>query len=263
MLTPQDFFDLDGHRFAGLFAGVDKVWEALSALPGYVKDAIRPNVAELRRDGDLVPRTVVLYQGEAITDGFEVDEGDVKRGGLRVTRGGEVLEGAAVVRAGAVLASDQIELGRGTVVEPGAMIKGPTIIGDRTEVRQGAYIRGKVLVGDGCVVGHVTEMKATVMLGGSQAGHFAYLGDSILGKVNLGAGTKLANLRIFAGNVKVKVGGQTIDSGLRKFGAILAEGVELGCNSVTTPGTLMGRKAAAYPNVTVRGFHPAGEVIKS
>lgn len=263
MLAPTDYFDLKGNRFAGLFEGLDQVWEAFRVLPAYVGDTIRPNVTNLRIRGDLIGRTMVLHEGEVLTYGFTVDEGDVKRGGLKVYLGEKLLEGATVIQAGAVLASDQIELGRGTLIESGAMIKGPTIIGDRTEVRQGAYIRGKVLVGDECVVGHVSEMKATVMLGGSQAGHFAYLGDSILGKVNLGAGTKLANLKVYPGTVSVMVDGQKIDTGLRKFGAILAEEVEMGCNSVTTPGTMLGRGAVVYPNVTVRGVHPSRSVIKA
>ncbi len=263
ILEPKHFFDLDGHRFAELFAGVEIVWQALDQLPDFVGDNLHPNVAQLRRGNDVLARTVVLWRGEVIDEGFTVELGDIKRGGLEVRRGGEILAGATLVQAGAILADDEIELGKGTLVEAGALIKGPTIIGDRTEVRHGAYLRGKLLIGDSCVVGHATEMKASIMMGGSQAGHFAYLGDSILGQVNLGAGTKLANLKVFPGNVTITVLGTKHDTGRRKVGAILADAVELGCNSVTTPGTVMGRGALAYPNVTVRGFHPAETIIKS
>lgn len=263
MLQPEYFFNLEGHRFAPLFEGLDHVWGALDRLPEYLSETIVPNVAALRAKGEVVARTVVLWQEEVLDDGFTVEVGDVKRGGLVVHRGGERLDGASLVKAGAIIASDDIEIGRGSIIEPTALVKGPTIIGDNSEIRHGAYVRGKVLVGDGCVVGHATEMKGSIMLHGSQAGHFAYLGDSILGAVNLGAGTKLANLRVFSGNVTVLYEGERIDTGRRKFGAILGEGVELGCNSVTSPGTLLGRRAVAYPNTTVRGFHPQESVLKS
>jgi len=100
------------------------------------------------------------------------------------------------------------------------------------------------------------------MLGESKAGHFAYIGDSILGRVNLGAGTKLANLKIVQSNVVVSVEGKKFETGLRKFGAIFADDVETGCNSVTTPGTLLGKGVLLYPNVTARGYYPPKTIIK-
>ena len=99
-------------------------------------------------------------------------------------------------------------------------------------MRQGAYIRGNVLIGEHCVVGHATEIKSSVLLGDSKAGHFAYIGDSILGRVNLGAGTKLANLKITGSPIVITVAGKEYHTGLKKFGAILGDGVETGCNSV-------------------------------
>ncbi len=156
-----------------------------------------------------------------------------------------------------------IYIGEGTIVEPGAYIKGPTIIGRNTQVRQGAYIRGNVIVGDKCVVGHTTEVKGAVMLNGSQAGHFAYIGDSILGNnVNLGAGTKLANLKMIEGSVKVRFHGDKIDTGLRKFGAIIGDHCELGCNSVTSPGTIFGKNCIVYPCATVSGVFDENSIIK-
>ncbi|NLI81274.1 MAG: hypothetical protein GX443_06245 [Deltaproteobacteria bacterium] len=150
------------------------------------------------------------------------------------------------------------------MVEPGALIKGPTLIGANTEIRQGAYIRGKCVIGDGCVVGHTTEMKSSIMLNGAKAGHFAYIGDSILGNgTNLGAGTKLANLRIKPGTVRVKVEGVFIDSGLRKFGAVVGDGVEIGCNSVTNPGTLLGKSCMVFPLTLVpAGYHEPHSIIR-
>lgn len=152
----------------------------------------------------------------------------------------------------------------GAVVEPGAYIKGPAYIGEGTHVRHGAYIRGNVIAGKNCVIGHATEIKHALMLDGAKAGHFAYVGDSILGhNVNLGAGTKLANLKVFRGNIHVYHRGEKINTGLRKFGAILGDGVEMGCNSVANPGTILGKKSVVYPCVSVKGLHIDRAVIKA
>ena len=110
----------------------------------------------------------------------------------------------------------------------------------------------------GAVVGHSTEVKHSVLLPGSKAPHFNYVGDSTLGKgANLGAGTKLSNLRNDGGEVYLRFEGQRVGSGLRKFGAVLGEHSQLGCNSVTNPGTVLGPNSTVWPNVTVTGIHPA------
>ncbi len=167
------------------------------------------------------------------------------------------------VMKGAWLVGNNIQIGRGSVVEPGAYIAGPTIIGESTVVRSGAYIRGNVLVGDDCVVGHTSELKGAILLNKSSAPHFNYVGDSILGyKVNLGAGTKLSNLKILKSNVTVNVDGQVYDSGLRKFGAILGDYAETGCNSVLNPGTVIGCRSLVYPNATVKGYVPPNSIVK-
>jgi NDP-sugar pyrophosphorylase family protein len=167
------------------------------------------------------------------------------------------------VMDGAVLQGDKIYIGPGAVVEPGAMIKSPAYIGAKSEVRQGAYLRGNVLVGSACVVGHTTEVKNAIFLDGAHAAHFAYVADSILGnRVNLGAGTKLANLKLDRANVVVRAGGQSVDSGLRKFGAVLGDGVQIGCNTVLNPGTLLGPECIVYAMALVRGYHPPRTLIK-
>lgn len=171
---------------------------------------------------------------------------------------GTVMAGAWIDPVNAVF------IGAGTVVEPGAMIKGLTIIGRDCEVRQGAYIRGNVIVGDDCVVGHTTEMKGAVMLDHAEAGHFAYIGDTIVGnRVNFGAGTKCANLKMLPGTVVVKTPEGKIDTGLRKFGAILGDDVELGCNSVTSPGTILGKRCVIYPCTNVGGIIAADTIVKN
>jgi NDP-sugar pyrophosphorylase family protein len=164
------------------------------------------------------------------------------------------------VEPGAFLVGDDIQIGKGTVVEAGAYIKGPTIIGENCEIRHGAYIRGTTLCEDNCVVGHTTEVKGSVFLRHAKAGHFAYVGDSILGAdCNLGAGTKLANFKLTGDAVAIPITGGRINTGQRKLGAILGDRVQTGCNSVTSPGTLLGRASFVYPCVSVRaGIYPNG-----
>ncbi|MFN7975694.1 MAG: hypothetical protein U0166_25700 [Acidobacteriota bacterium] len=176
----------------------------------------------------------------------------------RVPASGNDIRGT--VHQGSFVASDGVVIGEGTVVEPGAYIAGPTIIGKGCEVRHGAYIRGEVIVGDGCVVGHTTEVKTSVFLDGAKAGHFAYIGDSILGNgVNLGAGTKLANFKLTGDEIVLRLADGRRPTGRRKLGAILGDGCQTGCNSVTSPGTLLGRGSFVYPCVSVRaGAYDAG-----
>jgi UDP-3-O-[3-hydroxymyristoyl] glucosamine N-acyltransferase len=261
MLQPSDFFDLTTFEHKALFENTEFVWEALHNIKPYIKENLQTNISGL--NGDMLTRTCVLWEGEVIEEGFAVEPGDASKGELRVIKDGRRLDGASVIHAGSVLSDDNIYIGKGTVIEPGALVKGPTIIGNNTEVRQGAYIRGNSLIGNGCVVGHTTEMKTSVMLDGAKAGHFAYIGDSILGnKVNLGAGTKLANLKIVEMGIKLRIEGQTHATGLRKMGAVLGDNAETGCNSVTSPGTLLGRNSLVYPAVNVPGgFYPERTVI--
>lgn len=165
---------------------------------------------------------------------------------------GEVMPGAILINP------ELIAIGKGSVVEPGAYIKGPCIIGKNCQIRHGAYLRGDILIEDSCVIGHATEAKNSIFLKGSQAGHFAYVGDSILGNgVNLGAGTKCANLRLDRKNIKIQ--GQ--DTGRRKLGAIFGDGSQTGCNAVTNPGTLMAPKSFCLACATPKGY--VREIIES
>jgi UDP-N-acetylglucosamine diphosphorylase / glucose-1-phosphate thymidylyltransferase / UDP-N-acetylgalactosamine diphosphorylase / glucosamine-1-phosphate N-acetyltransferase / galactosamine-1-phosphate N-acetyltransferase len=179
------------------------------------------------------------------------------------TRGEWRIEGK--VDPQATLIGAEIAIGPGTVVEAGVLIKAPTLIGPNCEIRQGAYLRGNVIAGPKAIVGHTTEAKNAVFLAGAQAAHFAYVGDSVLGRaVNLGAGTKLANFKVRSRTRTVSVAGPRgpIDTGLRKFGAILGDEVDIGCNAVTMPGTLVGPRSIVYPGVTVRGMAPADSIVK-
>ena len=141
-------------------------------------------------------------------------------------------------------------------VEAGAYLIGPCYIGPRAVVRSGAYVREYSWICADAVVGHATEIKHSVLLPGAKAPHFNYVGDSVLGSgVNLGAGTKLSNLRNDGGEVHLRHAGNRIPSGLRKFGAVLGEGTATGCNSVPNPGVVLGCNSVVWPNVTVTGVH--------
>ncbi len=266
MLTPSSFFDLEDFSHRELFANATFVWDALKELKHYLAHQNYPDLSTfMPKNGEPLAHTVVLHDTTVLSgDDCDIEFGDAPKGKLIVRRQGTILEGASVLMAGASFLGSQIAIGTGVLVEPGAMISSPTIIGDRTVVRQGAYVRGYCLFGKCCVVGHVTEVKHSIFLDEAKAGHFAYLGDSILGKdANLGAGTKLANLKFTPGSVQVRVPGGSEDSGLRKFGAILGDGVQTGCNSVTNPGTLLSPQAMLLPNTTApSGYHKKRAIIR-
>jgi NDP-sugar pyrophosphorylase family protein len=159
---------------------------------------------------------------------------------------------------------EKVIIGEGTVVEPGVLIKGPAIIGKNCQIRHNAYIRENVIIGDNCVVGNSSELKNALLFNGAQVPHFNYIGDSILGhKAHLGAGVKISNIKLFPGNIEVEVDGTPLDTGLRKFGALLGDGAEAGCNAVLNPGTILGRGAVVYPNVFWRGILPANMIAKN
>ncbi len=264
MLSAESLFDLKEFSHATLFTVGRPAWSALDNLKNYLDASTYTEFAsDLMPDGVPLPQTVVLHEGRLLpAKGLEIVYGDVTKGGLKVSENGQELPGAAVIMAGAVLMGGRIEIGRGVFIESGAMVKSPARIGDCSEVRQGAYLRGYCLAGKRCVLGHATEVKHSIFLDDAKAGHFAYLGDSILGAgANLGAGTKFANLKFVQGNVAVHAGGKHIDTGRRKLGAILGDGSQTGCNSVTNPGTVFGKRCMLMPNSTAAGYYPDDTLI--
>ena len=236
---------LDEFPHAALFEGVTHAWEIVARLMDFVQKL--------------------------------VDEADAplsEAPALRVEEGLVVSEGLLVPGESLKIASIGLLVEAGARVEPGVVIKGPTVLCAGAEVRHGAYLRGGCLIGPGAVVGHASEVKNSVFLNGAQAGHFAYVGDSILGvEANLGAGVKLANLefrteeekrRGEVKNIVLRVDGERIDTGLTKFGAVVGDDVEIGCNAVTSPGVLLGPGSWVAPNVTVsKGAYPEGTLIRA
>ncbi|MDR2462310.1 MAG: UDP-N-acetylglucosamine diphosphorylase [Verrucomicrobiales bacterium] len=155
--------------------------------------------------------------------------------------------------------SDQVFIGEGTVIDPGACLLGPAWIGKNCHIRHGAYVRENVIVGDDCVLGNSCEFKNSVLFNGAQVPHFSYVGDSILGhRSHLGAGVILSNLRLDRREIVISHDGQRVGTGLRKFGAIVGDQAEVGCNAVLNPGSILGRKSLVFPTVSWHGVLKAG-----
>jgi NDP-sugar pyrophosphorylase family protein len=239
MFKPADLFDLTQTEHAAIFDGCEFAWEALKKIEPYLAKVTKQNPPK-------------RFPGASI--------------------------------------GDRVIIGEGTFVEPGAMIKGPAIIGKNCQIRHNAYLRENVLIGDNCVVGNASELKNALLFNGAQVPHYNYVGDSILGhKAHLGAGVKISNVKLLPGNVIVQslkskvqspeskdaasddarlepldIGHWTnFDTGLRKFGALLGDGAEAGCNAVLNPGSILGRGAMVYPNVFWRGVLPANMIAKN
>ena len=159
--------------------------------------------------------------------------------------------------------SPQVWVHKTAVVAPTAYLGAPCIIGAETEVRHCAFIRGSALVGKKCVVGNSVELKNVILFDNVQTPHYNYVGDSILGyKSHMGAGSITSNVKSDKTLVTVKNGAERIETGRKKFGAILGDNVEVGCNSVLNPGTVLGRRASVYPTSCVRGCVPEDHIYK-
>lgn len=158
---------------------------------------------------------------------------------------------------------DQVWIARSARIFPNTTILGPAIIGPETEVRPGAFIRGNALVGAGCVIGNSTELKNVIIFNSVQVPHYNYVGDSVLGyRSHMGAGSITSNVKADKSLVAVKGDTCSIPTGLKKFGAILGDHVEIGCNTVLNPGTVIGSYSNVYPVSMVRGYVPAGSIYK-
>lgn len=223
---PADYFNLDVTDYASLFDGIDYVWEAIPRIASYI---------QLRLSNDLKPNISSISLSPTVN-----------------------------------YQSSDIYIGENVTIEPHVYIEGPAIIDDGAFIRHGAYIRANTFIGKRGIVGHATETKNCIFLEKASAPHFSYIGDSILGqRVNLGAGVKLSNFPVKFMNldplptIQLTINNNEVDTGLSKFGAILGDDVQLGCNSVTHPGVLIGARTWVYPMVSLtKGIYPADQVIK-
>ncbi|PJF40418.1 MAG: glucose-1-phosphate thymidylyltransferase [Chloroflexi bacterium] len=229
MLSAKNFFDLSTFEHAAIFDNTEYAWQALDRIESYIEkcfaDGLSSNVTSLD------------------------------------------------VHSSVAFGDAPIHIGEGTVIEPGAYIKGPAIIGRNCKIGQGAYVRANIITGDECVIGHATEAKNSIFFNHAHAPHFNYVGDSILGTyTNLGAGTKLSNLAVNSvkdevtgkrPTIRILIDGTHYDTGLTKFGAILGDETQTGCNTVTNPGTLIGPRTLVYAMVSLpKGYYPGDSIIK-
>ena len=226
MLAPSDFFDLSDENVAAFFADCVFVWEGIAHIKNHVARLVGNE------------RTIL----------------------------GEVMDGA-------FLSDKPIFVGDGARIEPGACILGPAYIGAGAVVRHGAFIRENVILLPGAILGHASEAKNALFLTNAHAPHFSYVGDAILGhRVNLGAGTKLSNLGVLSEkdavtgkrpSVKLIIDGKEYDTGLPKFGAVMGDDAQTGCNSVLNPGCVIGKRTLIYANVSLRkGYYPPDSIVK-
>lgn len=209
----------------------------------------------------------------AISELFDLNHTIAKDYLLRFTYPWEALKGVKelVISLGRTLSSEEYEersenvwVHRTAKVAPTAYLGAPCIVGAETEVRHCAFIRGSALIGAHCVVGNSVELKNVILFDNVQTPHYNYVGDSILGyKSHMGAGSITSNVKSDKTLVCVASGEEKINTGLKKMGAMLGDFVEVGCNSVLNPGTVIGRNTNIYPLSCVRGVIPANSILKS
>lgn len=250
----QTYFpELESFEHRAIFEDIENPWAVLTNIGPYLKKTI---AARRKQLPELMPRGVQYL-----------------RRSMRLEENILNITGLVEIEQDCMIAGMDILLSAGVVLEPGAMIKAPAIIGPETEIRQGAYVRGNALVGERCTIGHTTEFKNSIFMNHSEAGHFAYVGDSVIGSyVNLGAGVKLANLQLRRAGAKrkeefppiyLKIDGEKINTGTAKIGAFMGDFSEAGCNCVTAPGVFFGAHSWAFANTTVmKGYYPPHTIVK-
>lgn len=259
MIPIENFFThLNDFTHAEIFEKIEWVWEPLKTLEKNINSILKKNLQNAE--------TADSLQGTTVSSPAAWENGKIGKS-LFVNQWLEI-------KTPVLLESSGILIGQGTVLEPSAILKGPMIIGENCEIRQGAYIRGNAVIGSHCVIGHATEIKNSVLMNHTEAGHFNYIGDSILGShVNMGAGSRLANLQFRTGadkdreeqifpEIPARIEDRTIATGLNKFGAIVGDNVEVGCNAVLCPGALVGKNNWIYPNTTLpKGYYAPQSIL--
>lgn len=207
-----------------------------------------------------------------ITKLFNLDQTLARDLFISVNYPWEILSGLEHKIAGIIATLNQVEyekvaediwIHKSCKISKSAGIDGACIIGKGTEIRNGAYLRGPVIIGDNCIVGNSTEVKNSILFNGVQAAHFNYIGDSILGyRSHLGAGTILSNLRLDKREIRINLCDKIIDTGLRKLGAIIGDFVEVGCNCVINPGTIVGAYCRIFPLRSIKGVISQNSIIR-
>ena len=208
-----------------------------------------------------------------ISDLYDLSHTAAKDYLSRFTYPWEALKGISsfIIELGKTLSPDEYDnpsenvwVHKTAKVFPTAYLGAPCIIGAGTEVRHGAFVRGSALVGENCVVGNSVELKNVILFDNVQTPHYNYVGDSILGyKSHMGAGSITSNVKSDKTNVIIKDGDEQLETGIKKIGAMLGDCVEVGCNSVLNPGTVIGRNSNIYPTSCVRGVIPADSIYKT
>lgn len=208
-----------------------------------------------------------------ISDLYDLSHTAAKDYLSRFTYPWEALKGISsfIIELGKTLSPDEYDnpsenvwVHKTAKVFPTAYLGAPCIIGAGTEVRHGAFVRGSALVGENCVVGNSVELKNVILFDNVQTPHYNYVGDSILGyKSHMGAGSITSNVKSDKTNVVIKDGNEQLETGIKKIGAMLGDCVEVGCNSVLNPGTVIGRNSNIYPTSCVRGVIPADSIFKT
>ncbi len=234
-------------------------WDPLKKLEEYLYDTIS---STLPRE---IPLNEPLQRGYFLTtygEAIPLNEVLIREKGIAEFKG-KRLEGA-ILFPGAILKGRKILLKQGSLVEAGAVLSEPSLIGEFTEIRHCAYVRGSLWTGKGVVIGHTTEVKNSIFFSKAKAPHFSYVGDSIIGRdVNLGAGTKLANLKFTRKEIVIEFEGRKYHTGLKKMGAIIGDYSQTGCNSVLQPGTLLGKMSFVFPGVAPpAGVYPPRTRLK-
>ena len=208
-----------------------------------------------------------------ITDLYDLSHTEAKEYLEGFTYPWEALKGISdfIIRLGKTLSPDEYDnpsenvwVHKTAKVYPTAYLGAPCIIGAESEVRHGAFVRGSALVGRNCVVGNSVELKNVILFDNVQTPHYNYVGDSILGyKSHMGAGSITSNVKSDKTNVVIKSDDQQLETGIKKIGAMLGDCVEVGCNSVLNPGTIIGRNSNIYPTSCVRGVVPENSIWKT
>ncbi|NPA39880.1 MAG: glucose-1-phosphate thymidylyltransferase [Thermodesulfobacteria bacterium] len=232
--------------FKNLVSSCEYPWDCIKNLKSFLKDNLPKKLPSNFPLNEPVPQSLLLVENEELIPLSE----------LEVTEEGFFFKGkkvnGAIIYAGSFFTDRELYFENGVVVEPFAYVSGPGYFSEKSSIRHGAYVRGSVYAGKGAVIGHTTEVKNSIFLSEAKAAHFAYVGDSLLGKnVNLGAGTKLANLKFLKKVITFSIEGEVLHTGMRKLGAILGDNAQTGCNSVLQPGTVLGKGSFVFPGKTV------------